>query len=154
MSVPVSAADSLASGRAALARAEWAEARARFEDAAAADDSAEAWEGVGLACWWEGDHAATFAARERSYRGYRHVGDVRAAARLAMWVASDHLDFRGEDAVAEAWLRRGRSLLEGHPPCTELGMILLLEADLALLAHNDPRTAERVAREALELARS
>ena len=43
----------------------------------------------------------------------------------------DHLDFRGEDAVASAWLRRGRALLRDHGPCAEQGYITLLEADIA-----------------------
>ena len=70
-----------------------------------------------------------------------------------MWLGSDHLDFRGDDAVASAWLRRGRALLRAHEPCAEEGYITLLEADIALLAHSDPATAERLARDALDLAR-
>jgi ATP/maltotriose-dependent transcriptional regulator MalT len=154
MSPTASAADPLASGRTALERGEWAEARAHFEEAAAADDSPEAWEGISRAAWWTDDAEATFAARERAYRGYRQAGDARGAARMAMWIASDHLDYRGDDAVAEAWLRRGRALLEGHPFCVELGFIGVLEADIALLARSDPASAERGAREALELARA
>lgn len=153
MPIEASATSPLASGRVAFARAEWAEARAGFEAAAAADDSAEAWEGVSRAAWWQGDQDATFSARELAYRRYRQSGDARGAARMAMWLASDHLDFRGDDAVCAAWLRRGRAALEGHPPCTELGFILLLEADVALLAEDDPRKAERVATAALDLAR-
>ena len=153
MTSTVGAAESLALGHAALARADWAEARARFEEAAAVDDHPGAWEGISRAAWWTDDQEATFAARERAYRGYRQSGDVCGAARMAMWTASDHLDYRGDDAVAEAWLQRGRALLAGHPPCSELGFIMLLEADIALLATGDPVGAERRAREALELAR-
>ena len=46
-------------------------------------------------------------ARECAYRGYRRAAEVCGAARMAMWLASDHLDFRGDDALASAWLRRG-----------------------------------------------
>jgi ATP/maltotriose-dependent transcriptional regulator MalT len=145
--------DPLAAGRAALQRADWAEARARFEEAASVGDEPEAWEGLGRAAWWQGDEEATMAARERAYRAYRRTGDVCGAARVSMWLASDHLDFRGDDAVASAWLRRGRALLDGHEPCAEEGYLTLLEADIALLAHSDPETSERLAREALELAR-
>jgi ATP/maltotriose-dependent transcriptional regulator MalT len=72
---------------------------------------------------------------------------------MAMWLASDHLDFSGDDAFASAWLRRGRALLRDREPCPELGYITLLDADIALLAKSDPLSAERLAREALELAR-
>jgi len=152
-STAVGGTDSLAAGRAALRVAAWAEARARFEEAVAAAESSEAWEGLSRAAWWLGDQEQTMAARECAYRGYRRAGDACGAARMAMWLASDHLDFRGDDAVASAWLGRGRALLRDHGPCGEEGYITLLEADIALLAHSDPASAERLAREALELAR-
>lgn len=149
----VSGTDPLAAGRAALRRAAWAEARAWFEEAVAAGDAPEAWEGLSRAAWWQGDQEATMAARERAYRVFRQAGDACGAARMAMWLASDHLDFRGDDAVASAWLRRGRALVGDHEPCAEQGWIALLEADIALLAESDPATAERRAHEALDLAR-
>ena len=152
-STAVSGTDPLAAGRVALRNAAWDEARARFEEAVDAGDGPEAWEGLGRAAWWQGDQEETLAARERAYRAYREAGDVCGAARMAMWLASDHLDFRGDDAVASAWLRRGRALLRDQEPCAELGYIVLLDADIALLAKSDPPTAERLAREALELAR-
>ncbi len=149
----VSGTDPLLTGRTALRKAAWDEARARFEEAARAGDSPEAWEGLSRAAWWLGDEDATLAARERAYRAYSEAGDACGAARMAMWLASDHLDFRGDDSVASAWLTRGRALLRDREPCSELGYITLLDADIALLAKSDPSTAERLAREALELAR-
>ena len=145
--------DPIVAGRIALRNAAWDEARARFEEATRAGGPPEAWEGLSRAAWWLGDQDSTLAARERAHRAYREAGDARGAARMAMWLASDHLDFRGDDAVASAWLRRGRALLRDREPCSELGYILLLDADIALLAKSDPSTAERLAREALELAR-
>ena len=152
-STQLSGEGSLAAGDTALRNAAWNEARVLFEEAAREGDQPEAWEGLSRAAWWLGDQDATLAARERAYRAYREAGDARGAAGMAMWLASDHLDFRGDDAVASAWLQRGRALLSDHEPCSELGYILLLEADLALLARSDPTTAERIALEALELAR-
>jgi ATP/maltotriose-dependent transcriptional regulator MalT len=152
-STPVSGTDALAAGRVALGRADWDEAQARFEQAVEVGDDPEAWEGLSRAAWWQGDQATTLDARERAYRGYRRAGDPCGAARMAMWLGSDHLDFRGDDAVASAWLQRGRALLRDHAPCAEAGYITLLEADIALLAHSDPAGSERLAREALELAR-
>ena len=60
-----------------------------------------------------------------------------------MWIASDHFDFRGDDAVAAAWLRRGRELLEGQEPSKQLGFIALLECDLAFQARRDRRWRAR-----------
>jgi hypothetical protein len=100
----VSESDPLAMGRAALERAAWSQACLHFEEAAATSDAAEAWEGLSRAAWWQGDQDTTLSARERAYRAYREADDVCGAARMAMWLASDHLDFRGDDAVASAWL--------------------------------------------------
>ena len=149
----VSGTDPLAAGRAALERAAWDEARAFFEEATADGGSAEAWERLGQAAWWQGDEEATFAARERAFRLYRAAGDVQRAAWVAMWIASDYFDFRGDDAVAAAWLRRGRELLKGEEPGTASGFIALLECDLAFQAQRDPETARAGAAEVLEWAR-
>jgi ATP/maltotriose-dependent transcriptional regulator MalT len=149
----VSESDPLALGRAALGQAAWSQACLHFDEAAAAGDAAEAWEGLSWAAWWQGDQDRTLSARERAYRVYRGTGDVCGAARMAMWLASDHLKFRGDDELALAWVACGRALVSGHEPCTETGFIRVLEADMALLAKCDPASAERLAREALDLAR-
>lgn len=123
-----------------------------FEQAVACGDAAEAWEGLSRAAWWQGDQDVVFVARERAYRCYQQRADACSAARMAMWLASDHLDFLGDDAVATAWLRRARSLTGDLAPCPEQGYNLLLEADIALLCESDPATAMTKAREAVELA--
>ena len=151
---PVVTDDPLALGQDAMDRREWGEAMARFEEAVAAEDSPEAWEELSRAAWWQGDQDTTFSTRERAYRAYREAGDACGAARMAMWIGSDHLDFRGDDAVALAWLQRGRALLEGQPPCMELGFLILVEADIHLLSRGDPARGEQLSREALELART
>lgn len=150
---PFTEADLLAAGSAALGHANWAEARARFEEAVADGDAPEAWEGLSRAAWWQGDQEVLFVARERAYRCYHRAGDAAGAARMALWLASDHLDFLGDDAVATAWLRRARALAGDLAPCAEQGYNLLLEADIALLAESDPATAMEKAREAVGLAR-
>jgi ATP/maltotriose-dependent transcriptional regulator MalT len=149
-----SGTDPLAAGRAALERAAWAEALDHFEAAVAATDGAEAWEGVGMAAWWLGDQATTFSARERAYRAYRAANDAVGAARMAQWVASDNLDFRGDFDVAAVWARRGLELLADHGPCSEEGYLTLTQADIALQGASDPETAQRHARHALDLART
>jgi hypothetical protein len=124
-----------------------------FEQAVASSDAAEAWEGLSRAAWWQGDQDTTLSARERAYRAYREADDMCGAARMAMWLASDHLGFRGDDAVASAWLTRGRALLGDQSSCAESGFITVLEADIALLVHSDPVKAAGLARAALDVAR-
>src|SRR5919198_6275417 len=81
--------DSLAAGRDALLRAAWAEARARFEDALAVEETVEALEGLGVAARWQMDGPAALAVHERAYRLAREEGDEAAAARLAIELTFD-----------------------------------------------------------------
>ena len=95
-------------GSSTLTGGGWVEARACFEQALGCSDSAEAWDGLSWACWWLEDGTAAIQAREHAYRLYKDAGERRAAARMAIWLANDHLDFRGEEAVAQGWFRRAR----------------------------------------------
>ena len=145
--------DPVAAGMAALAQGEWAQARAHFQAGLAQGDSAEAWEGLSWAAWWLGDMDLTFKAREAAYRAYRAAGHIQGAARMAALVASDFLDFRGEDAVASGWLERARSLLDGRQTCPEHGMIMLVEGDLLRRSRSEPAEALKRAVEAVRIGR-
>lgn len=144
-------ADLLNAGRKALARGDWDEARASFQAALAEQETPEALEGLSWTAWWLNESDTLFRARERAYRLYRAEDDRTGAARMAIWLASDHLDFRGEKAVANGWRQRARRLLEGLEPTPEHGWLALHEGDVALFAHDDTAAAKRYAQEAAEL---
>ena len=111
-------------GSNALAGGGWVEARACFEQALGCSDSAEAWDGLSWACWWLEDGTAAIQAREHAYRLYKDAEERRAAARMAIWLANDHLDFRGEEAVAQGWLRRATRILDDlDPPLSMVGLL-------------------------------
>jgi ATP/maltotriose-dependent transcriptional regulator MalT len=97
----------------------------------------------------------TLTARERAYRAYRGDGDTLSAARMAIWLASDHLDFRGADAIAGGWIERARGMLAGlEPPCAEHGWLMLHEADIALRVKSaNLDTVVRLSLEAAALGR-
>lgn len=130
----------LDSGRAALAAGEWARAREAFTAALRAEDDPAAWEGLSWAVWWLSDEPATLEARECAYRGHRAAGDPCGAARMALWLVIDLMDFRGDDAVAGGWLERGRRLLEDVPQCAEHGWLRLIEADFLMRTRGDYAT--------------
>lgn len=134
--VDAAAADLVESGRLALARGAFEEARTCFEAAVAEEATARALEGLSWAAWWLNDAPAMFDSRERSYRRYRQAGDRLGAARMAMWLGTDHADFRGELAVAAGWLARARRLLEGLEPGAEHGWLWVHEAEKLLYAHD------------------
>lgn len=128
-------------------------ARCRFEDALAAEESAEALEGLGWAGYCLDDEALTFDARQRAYRAYREAAEDRSAARVAAWLASDSLEFRGEPAVAGGWLQRAHRLLDDLEPGADHGWLALHEGAIALGMHEDTATARALGTQAAELGR-
>jgi ATP/maltotriose-dependent transcriptional regulator MalT len=145
--------DSLASGRRALARAAWAEARAQFEGALAQAETVEALEGVGTAARWQMDGPAALAAHERAYRLARESGDDPASARLAVELAFDCAQFRGA-AETSGWLERAGQLLERMPPQPEHALLAYWRANVALNREHDPASARRLASGGVEAARA
>jgi LuxR family transcriptional regulator, maltose regulon positive regulatory protein len=140
-------------GRQALARGGWEEARACFEEALEGSQSAEAWEGLSWAAWWLEDGVRAIEARERAYGLYREAGDLRGAARVAIWLANDHIDFRGEEAVAQGWFARCERILEGLEPSPEHGWLAALQGAMAL-EEGDTAAARRLGSQARELGRA
>jgi ATP/maltotriose-dependent transcriptional regulator MalT len=124
----------LTAGHAALARGAWSEARASFEAALDEEETAAAWEGLSWALWWLDEVDACFAAREAAYRGYREDGDLRGAARLALWLSDDHSEFRRQEAVAGGWFQRASRLLDELPPAPEHAWLWTFEAHEAMAA--------------------
>lgn len=128
----------VAEGWDALNRGAWEDARARFETALAREEVPEASEGLAWAAWWLDDIVTIFDARERAYRLYRHRGDRRGAARAALWLSVDYIDFRGESAVANGWLERARRLLEKSPRSLEHAWMTAFDAHHALIVEKIP----------------
>jgi DNA-binding NarL/FixJ family response regulator len=143
----------VAQGRAALERADWDEAQRLFAEAVARDERGDALDGLAWAAWWRGDADGTLDARQRAYRAYRQEGSFRDAARVATWLGTDLVDFRGELAVAQGWFRRARSLLDASEPSPELGWLCVHEAEKHLLYGGDIAYARSLGEQANELGR-
>jgi LuxR family transcriptional regulator, maltose regulon positive regulatory protein len=138
------AAGPLAAGWNALRESRWRAAREHFAAALAAEESAEAFEGLSWAAWWLDDGDAVFAARERAYRLFMERDDAAGAARMATWLAADQLDFCGAWAVASGWLRRAHRLLDQRAPGPEHGWLAFHEGFVAH-AEGDTATAAELA---------
>jgi LuxR family transcriptional regulator, maltose regulon positive regulatory protein len=132
----------------ALRRAEWEAAQAAFQEALHHKETPQAFEGLSWACWWLSDATTLFDARERAYLLYCQDGNRRGAARLAIWIAHDHVEFRGQLAIANGWLQRARRHLEGVNSAPENGWLALLEGALAIEIANDTTTARQLGAEA------
>jgi ATP/maltotriose-dependent transcriptional regulator MalT len=140
-------------GRSALHQSDWAGARHAFEAAIAEQETAEACEGLAEACFLLHDEQATLAARERAFQLYRERGDRASAARIAIWLANDLIEFRGAGAVANGWVQRAHRLLEGLDPAPEHAWMALWDAASVLMGENDATLARDGARRAVAMAR-
>ena len=81
-------------------------------------------------------------ARARAYRLYRRRGESASAARMAIWLAADQLDFRGAVAVAGGWLRRAGRLLDPLEPGPEHGWLAFHEGYIAHLSGDTVKAGE------------
>ncbi len=81
-------------GREALARGAWAEARARFGEALAQNETPQAYEGLGIAARYELDADAAIDAHQRGYRLARSQDDAATAALLAIQLGFTEIGVR------------------------------------------------------------
>jgi len=147
-------ADRLQAGRDALARGAWQEALGCFKGALEDDVTPEALEGYGMAAWWLEDYPGAIGAREEAYRAFRRRNDRSGAARMAVWLAHDYADYKGELAVANGWIRLTERTLEGTPRGPEHAWLAYTKAHFALMVHRDPAEAKRWSAEAADIART
>ncbi|MCW2737767.1 LuxR C-terminal-related transcriptional regulator [Nocardioides sp.] len=120
-------ADDLEAGRRALERASWAVARTSFEAVLAADDSAQAREGLGLALWFLGDVAGAIDSRSRAFELYAAQGRCDEAARTAVWVSHQHV-IGGRVSAARGWLGRAERVLDAVAECEGHGWVAVERA--------------------------
>jgi LuxR family transcriptional regulator, maltose regulon positive regulatory protein len=107
------------------------------------EETPEALEAVSWTAWWEDDAAVVFHTRASAYRLYKRRGDAAGAARMAIWLACDELDFNGAAAVASGWLRRAHRLLDELDETPEHGWLAFFNGDLARAGGETARTLER-----------
>jgi LuxR family maltose regulon positive regulatory protein len=144
----------LEGGWAALSGGDWERARASFEESLAEGETPEALEGLGWVGHMLNEDRLTFDARERAYRLYLERGHKGSAARIAAWLAADCLLFRGEPAVANGWLQRAHSLIDGLEPGVDHGWLAIHEGYMAVALDEDTVKARRLAARAVELGRA
>ena len=118
----------LDSGWRELQEGRWAEARARFEQAAGAEETPEAFEGLSWAAWWLDDAEAVFAARERAYHLYKEAGTCAGAARMATWwpsinsTSTERSRSRAAGSVEPALARPARAWARARLACLPRGV--------------------------------
>jgi DNA-binding CsgD family transcriptional regulator len=103
----------LAVGRSALARGEWAAAKAAFAAAWEEQESAAALDGLGRSLWWLGDAPGALDARSRAFALLRREGRDREAAAVGIWLSRQYAGLFHRSSMAEGWFARTRSLVAG-----------------------------------------
>ena len=92
-------------------------------------------EALAEAAWWLCRTGESVAARHRAHAAFRRAGDAKGAARTAARLFHEHF-YRGEQAVAAGWLRRGFREVERDPGGVERGWLEFAQAELHL--HQGP----------------
>jgi len=144
----------LETGWAALRRGAWEDARAAFDESLARGQTPEALEGMGWVGHMLNEDRLTFETREGAYRLYLERGDKSSAARIAAYLAADHLLFRGEPAVANGWLQRAHSLIDDIEPGVDHGWLAVHEGHIAIALEENTAKARQLAARAVELGRT
>jgi DNA-binding NarL/FixJ family response regulator len=122
--------DALERGATALREREWTQAREAFEDAAGAAGTPEAHDGLGLALWWLRDVDAAIAHREAAYAAFRARGDLVAALRIALWLATEYREAVGNEPASRGWLARAEGLVGELPDGSHAGWFALTRGRL------------------------
>ena len=136
------------SARAAAEAGRWEEARAAFAAAAAVDESADAVDGLGRACWWLGDVRSAIRHRERAFTLLRQAGRDDEATIAALDLCIWYLTNLENEAAAGGWLARAARAAEHTTDPMVRGWLVLIGAYLCSDA-----TAQRAGlEEALRLA--
>ncbi|MFC5731400.1 MULTISPECIES: LuxR C-terminal-related transcriptional regulator [Nocardioides] len=142
--------DHLASGRAAAEVGHWDEARAAFAASAAVDESADALDGLGRACWWLGDVRSAIRHRGRAFTLLRQAGRDDEAAMVALDLCVWHLTNLENDAAARGWFARAARAAEHTTTPDVRGWLVLIGAYLSTDLREQRQRLEEARRLALE----
>ncbi|HEX5940581.1 MAG TPA: helix-turn-helix transcriptional regulator, partial [Dehalococcoidia bacterium] len=138
------AGDALRAGR-------WEAARAGFEATLEIEESGGALFGLALALWWLRDPVTSVRLQERAFAMFRREGDNENAFVTAMYLCLGYDMTFGNLSASRGWLAKAARVVEESGLDALRGWVLLCEAVTFL--HEDPVTAERKARKALDVAR-
>ncbi|MBD8605829.1 helix-turn-helix transcriptional regulator [Aeromicrobium sp. CFBP 8757] len=147
-------AQELATAEAALRAGRWDEAALGFGGLIDRTGDPRAHDGLAQAAWWLDDAETAMAAREAAYRGFRELGDQRAAAVVAATMGYDSILFGHGVPVGRGWLARAADLLAGLGDLPEAGWLEARSAEVALTVGSAARAGLEHARAAELLGRT
>jgi DNA-binding NarL/FixJ family response regulator len=137
--------------REALARGAWREAYEAYVALDRTDLSGRDLEGLADAAWWVSRLDESLDARHLAYAAYEQEGDELGAGGVAARLSIEHF-VRDQPAVGAGYLMRARRHAERLPPGVELGLLAMVESNVARFS-GDLDAAVAKAREAAEIGR-
>ncbi len=136
----------------ALRSADWSTATTLFRAVLDEDEVGEAWFGLGVASWWQGDVTGSLECWERAHAAFRRSGNDVQAVIAAFYLCLSFRMSLGNEVAANGWLRQAMALVEEHDVAPVAGWVVLARAYSANDSH-DPAAAADLARRAMALAR-
>ncbi|MCL4507615.1 MAG: hypothetical protein M1140_16580, partial [Chloroflexi bacterium] len=135
-------------GWAALQAGDWKDARTRFMKALQAQDDPSAHDGLGIALWWLNEVDAAHEQRTAAYIGYKREGALARAARLAAWLAREHVFLNGNASAMKGWFTLAERLLSQVGECPERGWFAIYRASMMA----SPAELTQVSQQTIEFA--
>ncbi len=74
------------------------------------EELGEAWFGLGVASWWQGDVTGSLDCWERAYAAFRRAGDNAQAVVAAFYLCLSYRMSLGNEVAANGWLRQAMAL--------------------------------------------
>lgn len=136
-------------GYAALRQADWLNAKQCFEQALLEGETPEAYDGLGITCWWLNEIREAHQHRTVAYNGYKALEQNKKAAVLASWLAREQVFLYSNVTAMEGWFARAESLVQLLPHCPERAWCNLLRVSMI----GSPQELEHTATRAIETAR-
>jgi ATP/maltotriose-dependent transcriptional regulator MalT len=143
----------LGAAQSAVEAGDWRTARGCFEASLELEEVAEALFGLGNVLWWLGETELSVRCLERAYGAFRRRPDPEQAALAAVYLCLLYRASLGNFAASRGWLARAARLTQESELESLSGWVLLCRA-VAANDEDDPRAAERWARDAREVARA
>jgi DNA-binding CsgD family transcriptional regulator/predicted negative regulator of RcsB-dependent stress response len=144
-----STAELAVQGETLLAAGQWEDAERLLRAAVELDESPRLLDTLGRVLYCMGAYDEALDWRERAFSGYRADGDDASAAATACWLSYLQYTVYGNDAAANGWVNRARTLLGNDTSIAEHALVSLFLAFFS----PDAETKIRILDEVLGAAR-
>jgi DNA-binding CsgD family transcriptional regulator/tetratricopeptide (TPR) repeat protein len=134
----------------ALRSGDWSRAAGLYRAILDDGEVGDAWFGLGVASWWQGDVTGSLECWEQAHAAFRRAGDDAQAVIAAFYLCLSFRMSLGNEVAANGWLQQAMALVEEVDVAPVAGWVVLARAYTANDIH-DPAAAAGLARDAMAL---